>query len=391
MGVIRNIKDWFNERGDDIFRINRKVEELVDLRILPEDVVNTLERLEESNSEAITNYKNAGIDFSEASDKRTKCYDKLVEKQEEFKKFKKEHHGFFGKILYNTILRFFPTGREYQRLRREIKNLKKEHKFWTRYCDESSQILRASEEYRKEAKRTLAEYKRIIVDKAKTYKKEIKLLIEYDKLMKFDKNTIINYYGEEIANRMDSKLKEIKENWFSGNTKDIGADVTTVTNAIIKIWRNQSLNDEELIAMRDFGKSKTKQQNNNLKDQIKPPVVYADYGLDRRAIEKLLSKSPLNLKTPEDFLIVMGFAQQSGEDMVKTAKDIKEIKDNNSDSDLLKFANDGALMFSEMLQGNSASDELKPYINAYKIRKAFLDAKGQAKSQNQQQNQGPQK
>ena len=251
MGIIRNVKDWFNERGDDLFRVDKKVEELIALGLLPEEAYNTLERLETANKEALNDYKNAGIDLSEASDKRRDCYEKLRDKEEEFEHFKKEHFGLAGKFLYNfTPLRFFPTGREYQRLKREIKNLKNEHKFWTRFYDESTHVFEQTAEYRKEVKRTLAEYKRIIVDKAKTYKRELNLVKEYNKLRMYDEDKIKNIYDEEFASKLNSAIDKIKNKWFNSEIEDIDFDVTAVTRAITKIRKNKPLNEKDKEAMR---------------------------------------------------------------------------------------------------------------------------------------------
>ena len=286
MGIIRNVKDWFNERGDDLFRVDKKVEELIALGLLPEEAYNTLERLETANKEALNDYKNAGIDLSEASDKRRDCYEKLRDKEEEFEQFKKEHFGLAGKFLYNlTPLRFFSTGREYQRLKREIKNLKNEHKFWTRFYDESTHVFEQTAEYRKEVKRTLAEYKRIIVDKAKTYKRELNLVKEYNKLRMYDEDKIKNIYDEEFASKLNSAIDKIKNKWFNSEIEDIDFDVTAVTRAITKIRKNQPLNEDDREAMSAIGNIRVNPQENSRHNSQRNEPETAESELDESEIE----------------------------------------------------------------------------------------------------------
>ena len=414
MGIIRNVKDWFNERGDDLFRVDKKVGELVSSRLLPQDVYDVFAVLEEENENAVEDNKKAGIELNEIAEKRRDRFEKLKETEEELKNFKEKHHGIFARVIYNlTPLRFFPTGREYQRLRREIKMLKREHKFWTRLYDESTHDFEATWEHRKETKRTLAEYKRIIVQKAKEHKNELKFLKEYKKLITMDPN--LNALGEEsdaFKNNLNEAFNFIKNNWFEMNREELQEslqfNVKTVTKAIVKLRKNKELSEYELDAIRDIGgvrenrrsgrqereeeeeEEQEEEQNktSNWKNKYKPYVNYDEYGLNREVIQEIANVC--NVKTAEDFLLGLAVKlhEAAGENTEELRKKIKEKLDNNPNDPLLrKCANEGAQMLRDMLQGKEDSGQFKPVLDLYQ---QFME-KRQKDDQTHQQSQEEQK
>ena len=252
MGVIRDIRDWFHERGDDFFGIDKKVENLELHQLLPDEVGEILDRLDEKHEDAMEVYKESDRAYREAAEKREQYYREWRLKDAEFKAFKEEHHGIIGMFIYNwTPLRFFTVGREYQRLKKEIKMEKRQHKFWSRCADEKNHIFEQAVEYRKEAKRALSEYKRIIVSKAKMYKKEFKLYAEYEKLnLAKGYKRIDREFGRDITDKLDNFLYYIRENWFDKPFISAGFDVKAVTKAVIDITRGKRLNETEIAAMR---------------------------------------------------------------------------------------------------------------------------------------------
>ena len=461
MGVIRDIRDWFHERGDDIFGVDKKVEKLELHQLLPDEVSDILTRLDEQNQEAIENYEESDRAYREASDRRKDCYQNWQAKIAEFQQFKETHHGIIGSVMYNLPpLRFFSVGKEYQRLKREIKVLKREHKFWVRCSDEKNHIFEQAIEYRKDAKRALSEYKRIIVQKAKLYKKEFKLYTEYEKLnLAKGYKRIDREFGRDITDKLDNFLYYIRENWFDKPLISAGFDVKAVTKAVIDITRGKRLNDAEITAMREVRNwnmmpvngpqqdnpqqgdpqqddpqqddpqhddpqqddpqqddpQQDDQQHDNqqhddpqqddsepdnqsrdedndkddIHNNIKPPVQYDQYGLDRRAVEEvaksLKDKIDTDL-TPEEFLTAMAISNEKSKDINETAKRVKQaLKNNPNDPSLAKYANKGAELMKKMLKGEWDIENLQGYMDTYKAVKEKLDKNKQERDSDQQQ------
>lgn len=264
MGLIRNVKDWFQQTGDDIFSIDKKVEELIENKMLPDKVYNILDSLDGEKQKSEDTYENAKRMYEEAAERETNYFVAWENKKAEFKTFKTNHHGFIGKILYNfTPLRFFSVGKQYQSLRKEIEILNKQHKFWERCSKEKNHIFEQADEYRKEKKRALAEYKRIIVKKAKIFKNEFKLISEYDKLENTQMNHIEEEFGSDVKHSLESYMNLVINNWFDLKKTNTNFDIKAVTKAIIKMRKGQELDYNDKFAFQSI-------LNNNEPQQDKP-------------------------------------------------------------------------------------------------------------------------
>ena len=266
MGLIRNVKNWFQQTGDDIFSIDKKVEELIENQMLPDKVYNILDSLDGEKQKSEKTYENAKKMYEEASERKTNYFDAWNDKKAEFKSFKTKHHGFIGKILYNfTPLRFFSVGKQYQSLRREIKILNKEYKFWERCSKEKNHIFEQADEYRKEKRRALAEYKRIIVKKANLYKNEFKLISEYDKLENTQMNHIEEEFGSDVKHSLENYMNLVINNWFDLEKTNTNFDIKAVTKAIIKMRKGQKLNENDKFAFQSIVNNNEPQPTNQEK------------------------------------------------------------------------------------------------------------------------------
>lgn len=266
MELIRNVKDWFQQKGDDIFSIDKKVEELIENKMLPDKVYNILDSLDGEKQKSEDTYENAKRMYEEATERKTNYFDAWNDKKAEFKSFKTKHHGFIGKILYNfTPFRFFSVGKQYQSLRREIKILNKEYKFWVRCSNEKNHIFEQADEYRKEKRRALAEYKRIIVKKAKLYKNEFKLISEYDKLKNTQMNHIEEEFGSDVKHSLENYMNLVINNWFDLEKTNTNFDIKAVTKAIIKMRKGQKLNENDKFAFQSIVNNNEPQPTNQEK------------------------------------------------------------------------------------------------------------------------------
>ena len=266
MELIRNVKDWFQQKGDDIFSIDKKVEELIENKMLPDKVYNILDSLDGEKQKSEDTYENAKRMYEEATERKTNYFDAWKEKKAEFNAFKTNHHGFIGKILYNfTPLRFFSVGKQYQSLRREIKILNKEYKFWVRCSNEKNHIFEQADEYRKEKRRALAEYKRIIVKKANLYKNEFKLISEYDKLENTQMNHIEEEFGSDVKHSLENYMNLVINNWFDLEKTNTNFDIKAVTKAIIKMRKGQKLNENDKFAFQSIVNNNEPQPTNQEK------------------------------------------------------------------------------------------------------------------------------
>ena len=241
-----DVGDWFHTKGDDFFEIERQVKDLNYRGLIPDEVNEFIDRLEEEKNASEARYDEGHELYTQASENREYYFEKLQEKKNDFKSFKEEHHGILAKVMYNfTPLRFLSVGREYQRLRSEIKILRREHAYWVRHSDENRHLFDDATERRKEAKRALSEYKRIVIAKANVYKEEFKLMKEYDQILRFNESKISELYGDETKDAIENYLNNVMENWFYMEDDTPPFDVKAVTKVITKIRKGQKLDSKD--------------------------------------------------------------------------------------------------------------------------------------------------
>lgn len=381
-----DIGDWFQTKGDDFFEVDKQCNELKGL--LPEKVCELLDVLEGKKDLADSRYENESNAYRQSSDNREYYFELLQEKKSAFKSFKDEHHGVFGKAMYNlTPLRFFSSvGREYQRLRKEIKILKREHAHWVRCADENQHVFQDATEQRKEARKALAEYKRIIVGKANIYKEEFKLIKEYDKLLMMNgENKIEELYGKETKDQIEGYLNLVMDKWYDMEDMKPPFDIKKVTKVINKIRKGQKINKNEEVVMhskdphentekeenkeKEEGKENTEKEENReekkneenkenkenkeetIQHENKPKTPFSINGVDRNVVEKIIAKfgkEPIKNFSAEQYMAFLAIAESDEPEKVKEAY-VKIV--NEKDEDVIqKQACQGTKMISDYMK-----------------------------------------
>lgn len=398
---IGDVKDWFQQKGDDIFGVDRKIAELENDRILPKKVFETLEDLKDNDDIAKNNRDAMEEKLKETIRDRENCRKEIKNKEDEIN----SNFGFFQKLRYNFLpipFAFTRKGREYHDLKKELKMLKKDLKFYERCTKEDYNIFIEAVENRKERRRALNEYKRIVFNKAKYYKKEFKFIKEYNKLKDIDANKLENILGTQCKNNLKNYKKIIVENWFDMEIPKY-FDLDKITKILIKIRKNDNISLEEQEEMKRIildiddkqqqnkKDSQDKKTKKDLKQDIEPPVNYQKYQLDRRAIEVLSynynEKSNTNL-TPEEFLVVIGGSYKTNLDMKDILNRVDRIKSyNNTGSKTLgKLAAQGAEIFSKMLNDDTIGNGYEEYVELYKKAKDTIDRNTPTKADGQRTN-----
>ena len=367
---IDDFKDWFQHKGDDILGIERTIQELKKYQLMPRNVHDTLENLKDENN-AAENAKNIAIEHLEKTiEKKHVCKSKLEQKQNMLN----DKYGIFSKFLHNFIpipFAFTRRGKEYHDLRREIRLLNDDLKFYERYANEDQVTLQVNLKYSKERKRALDQYKRIIYNKSKLYKKEFKFAKEYLDLMKMDKNKLEKVIGEQCKESLRGITTTIVYCWFDMNEIPLNFDLDIATKMLTRIRKNEKISPEEIEAFKAeilhsgprSNNNPTQNNPNTKKDNginIEPPIQYQDYGLDRRAVEALAYhfkdtyKTDFNLSA-EEFLIVFAAAKRNNVDIKEAAEKFNKAKTQGLNTDAyVKYAPEGAQILSDMLRNYMA-------------------------------------
>ena len=392
-----DVGDWFHRVGDNFFEVQQKIRELNEEGFLPDKVNELLNVLDEKVKVTDTRYQSANGLYETAKNNRANYFDKLVSKREEFKYFKREHHGILARIMYNfTPLRFLHVGREYQQLRKEIRVLKREYAYWNRYTDDSEQVFRGAEVQRKEAMRAASEYKRIIVSKANAYKDEFKLIKEYEKLQIVDKDAIREQFGKETKVEMVKYMNLVMENWYDMEKVKTPFDVRRVTKVVSKMNKGKKLNDEEKKVMNNIKRNAgNRDTGNHINHQTRQPNIFSVDGINRNVVEKMIENEndPTWSKlSPEQFMAVLGLTcdtsgQATSEDKEKYNRIIK-----GEDNDLIQScALKGTAKLKEYMEMSddekkaAANDVLKDLEEGYKKAKKDIEDEQNARSAARQQ------
>lgn len=378
MGWIENVKEWFKERGDDITGLDKSFEELINNNLLPMKYYEIYEKLSEKDEDASQIQEESYENFQIAEENRKRYKNELEQKES---MFKSKYGGLINIIRYN-VLRFSANGKDYHRLKREIKIATRNHEFWSRMSDEKYNIFTASEENRKNRRRELAEYKRIIVSKSKNYKDEFKFIKEYQSLVaaRNNKNILKETFGEEVGQKIIDYKDDIRDHWLDPDFEKQPFNLKEVKDVITKLRKLQPITEEDKKVMNSIiDKRKSKMT-------IKPPVNYGKNGLIRDAFTPItnLLNSHLNLNIEaEDFLVMVNMAyHQTVNDnsegqgklsqyMDEAYKKLKAMKQQNPDDERIgKLAEKGAEIFGAMVRegksGGIPAGDFKAFVNLYK-------------------------
>lgn len=388
-----DVKEWFKERGDDFFEIDKRVDEIDSEGLLPDEASHILNDLEEKKQNAENRYDDKKELYMRSSENRQYYFDKLEEKREEFKQFKENHHGILARVAYNLPpLRFLSVGREYQKMRKEIKMLKREHAYWSRYSDESKHAFDGATEQRKEKSRAVAEYKRIIVGKADVYKEEFKLLKEYSKLTDYrGDNIMTDKCSAETQEKIESYLNEFMDNWFGMNRIECDFDVKSVTKIVTKMRKGKELNEADKKVLENVGKD-TQQQGQEEQQTQQPKNIFERNGIDRRVVEKMLERLKPGIQMdPVEFMAFVAKWVEVGE---KNINDAYAYIRNEKDVDVIKSLSEkGAdqlkkyMQMSDEERTNNKNIVLDAVLFRYNDAKDELDREQQAQRENGQQQQ----
>ena len=399
---IGDIKDFFQQKGDDIFGVERKIAELENDRLLPQKVFETLEDLKDNDDIAKNNREAMEKKLKETIRDRENCRKEIKNKEDEIN----SNFGFFQKLRYNFLplpFAFTRKGRAYHDLKKELTILNMYLKFYIRCTKEDYNIFIEAVENRKERRRALNEYKRIVFNKAKYYKDEFKFIKEYNKLKDIDNTKLENILGPQCKNNLKNYKKIIVENWFDMEFPKY-FDAKQLTKILTKIRKNDNISLEEKEEMKriildiddkqqqDKKDSQDKKTKKDLKQDIQPPVDYQKYQLDRRAIEvlsyKYNEKSNTNL-TPEEFLVVIGLSYKTNlnmKDILNRVDRIKGYNNNTGRKALGKLAAQGAEVFSKMLNDDTIGNGFESYLELYKKAKDTIDRNTLTKDDGQRTN-----
>ena len=399
---IGDIKDFFQQKGDDIFGVERKIAELENDRLLPQKVFETLEDLKDNDDIAKNNREAMEKKLKETIRDRENCRKEIKNKEDEIN----SNFGFFQKLRYNFLplpFAFTRKGRAYHDLKKELTILNMYLKFYIRCTKEDYNIFIEAVENRKERRRALNEYKRIVFNKAKYYKDEFKFIKEYNKLKDIDNIKLENILGPQCKNNLKNYKKIIVENWFDMEFPKY-FDAKQLTKILTKIRKNDNISLEEKEEMKriildiddkqqqDKKDSQDKKTKKDLKQDIQPPVDYQKYQLDRRAIEvlsyKYNEKSNTNL-TPEEFLVVIGLSYKTNlnmKDILNRVDRIKGYNNNTGRKALGKLAAQGAEVFSKMLNDDTIGNGFESYLELYKKAKDTIDRNTLTKDDGQRTN-----
>lgn len=389
---IGDIKDFFQQKGDDIFGVERKIAELENDRLLPQKVFETLEDLKDNDDIAKNNREAMEKKLKETIRDRENCRKEIKNKEDEIN----SNFGFFQKLRYNFLplpFAFTRKGRAYHDLKKELTILNKYLKFYIRCTKEDYNIFIEAVENRKERRRALNEYKRIVFNKAKYYKDEFKFIKEYNKLKDIDNTKLENILGPQCKNNLKNYKKIIVENWFDMKIPRY-FDSKRLTKILTKIRKNDSISSEEKEEMKrtildiDEKKQQNKEESKDMKRDIQPPVDYQKYKLDRRAIEVIANEYAKNTNiylTAEEFLIVIGISYKSKIDMLDIAKEVR-VSQTMGNRNLGQFAAQGAEVFSKMLNDDTIGNGFESYLELYKKAKDTIDRNTLTKDDGQRTN-----
>ena len=391
-----DVKEWFKERGDDFFEIDKRVDEIDADGLLPGEVSQILNELEEKKQNAEDRYDDKKELYMRSSENRQYYFERLEEKREDFKQFKEDHHGILARGAYNlTPLRFLPVGREYQKMRKEIKMLKREHAYWSRYSDENKHAFDGAAEQRKEKSRAVAEYKRIIVGKADVYKEEFKLLKEYEKLTKYyGDNIMTDKCSAETQEKIENYLNEFMDNWFGMNRIECDFDVKSVTKIVTKMRKGKELSETDKKVLENVGKD-TQQQGQQGQQPQQPQQqknIFERNVIDRRVVEKMLERLKPGIQMdPVEYMAFVAKCVEVGD---KKVNDAYAYIKNEKDADVIKSLSEkGAdqlkkyMQMSDEERKNNKNVVLDAVLLRYNDAKDEWDREQQAQRSNGQQQQ----
>lgn len=381
---VEDVKEWFKERGDDITGLDKSFEDLIINKLLPKKYYDIYEKLEDKDKEAEKDLDYAHDDFQVASENRKRYKNELEQKE---MMFKDKYGGLVSMIKNNVPLpgfRFSANGKEYHRMKREIKIAKRSHKFWARMSDEKYNIFTASEENRKIRRRALAEYKRVIVGKSKQYKDEFKFIKEYNKLRDVDENKLEDIFGADIKNRIVRFKDDIRDNWVDTERNNLktSLNVTEATKVLAKLRSSGQITEQDKKIMESIIPQKQPNKQKS-KMNIKPPVDFTKYNIDRSALE-IMSKK-LSVASPEELLAIIAVSYNtlaknpnSGDlkmHMQNAAAKLKNLRQNDPDGTIIgRLAQKGAQTFESLISGNIQAAEFEKIVKSYQREIKIMEA-----------------
>ena len=308
------------------------------------------------------------------------------------------------------------TGKEYTRLKRTIKISKAKYNYYNDISNVRGKDAEIALKEMKKIDKHKNEFEKAIVLQSKNYKEEFKLIREFDQLDPQKRFMFQQAFGDSTFDKLNQYIDLVRDNWFYNNNGiDRTCNINDLTNILEKLRKgknvevpnstiNQFVNNQlpvpnvtrpqpqpqpqpqqtpiDLDDQKNDAGDTNKTRGTDFRNGWKPPVIYSDYGLDRRSVEELAKEA--NINSPEEFLAVMAVSWKSDVDMEVLGKNIinKEKEKNNPDDETLgRYANEGASLLREMLDGNIENEKLEPYIKLYMDSMTKINLDGQSQDQ----------
>ena len=274
---------WFERKRQDIINspffmagTHRKIKELENDSLLPDEILNILKRYDNSRDDAKVRFDDSEREHEEANSEAERYQSEYNDASTRLDQIKKQFGiggKFFTKKRYTLLLglaaggigalalgalggiglalgaagvkmlgsaaycNLTVAGKDYRRFERIKKISKAKHDYYNDLSKIKGQEATIALEEMKKIDRHKNEFEKAIILQTKNYKDEFKLIREFDKLDTYKRTMFKQTFGNKAFNKLDGYIDIIRNNWFF-NTNGIRrtCDINELTN-ILKLLR----------------------------------------------------------------------------------------------------------------------------------------------------------